>query len=267
MKPLFLILTAFSLLIITPVFSSYSHNDKIVGGQEANVGAYPWMVALVSSQSSNAHYGQFCGGSLIRPDWVLTAAHCVVDASASNVDLVLGRHNLSDDTVGERIAAKKIIVHNLYDPTKQTNDIALIQLEKPSIQATVKMLDAETEELSNPGLLATVIGYGLLKETAWVGPGKLYNVNVPVVTNSECQASYGEDSIIDSMVCAGYPQGGKDSCQGDSGGPLVVYNSDQVPHLTGVVSWGQGCARPNFYGVYTRVSNFVDWVNNNISNE
>jgi len=266
MKNLFPIVAAVLFAIVNPAFSA-PNNNKIVGGQEAIIGAYPWMVALVSSRNTNANSGQFCGGTLIRPDWVLTAAHCVVDSTASRIDLVLGRHNLSDSAVGERIAAKKIIVHNLYDASNQINDIALVQLETPSTQANVQLIDANTEELSNPGSEATVIGYGLMKEQAMSGPGKLYNVNVPVVTNDNCKIAYGDDSIIDSMICAGYPEGGKDSCQGDSGGPLVVFNSDKVAQLTGIVSWGNGCARPKFYGVYTRVSAFTDWIDENITPE
>jgi len=256
----YLVLTFFILSLITAVPA----REKIVGGEESAPDAWPWAVALVRSNNSNAKDGQFCGGTLIKPNWVLTAAHCVSGKVASRIDIVLGRHDLETNE-GERIRAKRIIAHDEFDMEVLTNDIALIELQKPSKQVPLAYLTPSLENLTQPRTILTVIGYGTASEGADDIPGTLYQVNVPVVTQQVCQASYSDNEIVDSMLCAGYSKGGKDSCQGDSGGPLVVPDQSGRYFLAGVVSWGDGCARPDKYGVYTRVSKFNNWIEQNIN--
>jgi secreted trypsin-like serine protease len=116
--------------------------------------------------------------------------------------------------------------------------------------------------LVNAGILATVTGWGTRSEGAPDYPDELYEVQVPIVDQSTCEFVYGSigDDITGNMLCAGLPQGGKDSCYGDSGGPLIVPDGSGGFKLAGIVSWGEGCAQPGFPGVYTRVANFVEWV-------
>ena len=108
------------------------------------------------------------------------------------------------------------------------------------------------------GTSCTVTGWGTTSEGGSLGR-VLQKVDVPVVSDDDCRGSYGVNDILDSMICAGLPQGGKDSCQGDSGGPFMCGNQ-----LSGVVSWGYGCAEAGYPGVYTQTSYFIDWINNNL---
>ncbi|MFT5126598.1 MAG: hypothetical protein ACI8W8_000193 [Rhodothermales bacterium] len=233
-----------------------ANGARIVGGNEATPGDYPWMTALIRSSASSAASGQFCGGTLIHPFWVLSAAHCLEFTNPSEIDVVIGAHSLSGDD-GERIAVAEIIVHPAFDSNSLDSDLALLRLERPSSATPLALAHPAIADTFAPGVLATVIGWGALSEGG-SGPDELYEVDLPIVSNPTAEATVG--GLTDNMIAAGLAAGGKDSCQGDSGGPFMVPNPNGGFLLAGIVSWGNGCARPAQYGIYTRVANFADWV-------
>jgi secreted trypsin-like serine protease len=234
----------------------------IIGGEEAVPGAWPWMAALVTAGEPNAYNGQFCGGALIAPEWVITAAHCFASTDPTQVDVVLGRHILSSNE-GQRHQVTEIILHPDYNENTMDSDIALMRLATPSTQTIVPLVRPATAHLANPGVDATVTGWGNMDPDGGADfPDALHQVTLPIVSNEVCNDpnSYN-GGITDNMLCAGFDTGGFDSCQGDSGGPLVVPNPGGPGWAqAGVVSFGIGCAQPNFYGVYARVSMFYAWV-------
>jgi hypothetical protein len=236
------------------------NEPEIRGGHEATPGAWPWQAALVYRSSTNAYSGQFCGGTLVAPEWVLTAAHCVEYNSANSVDVVLGRHQLSL-TDGERIPVIDIVVYPTYTSPFVAGDLALLRLGRPSTQ-TVVVLDAPAASLAEErSLNATVVGWGATDDY-YVGSDVLRQVALPFVSLETCRAAYYYDTIADEMVCAGYQKGAKSACYGDSGGPLLV-PSDTTTGWTqvGIVSWGRGgCSGFNNYNVYTRVASYTEWI-------
>ena len=234
----------------------------IIGGEEAQPGAWPWMAALVNANDPDALNGHFCGGALIAPEWVLTAAHCFDNDDATQVDVVLGRHLLSSNE-GQRHNVAQIILHPNYNPTTNDSDIALLRLATASAQPTISVITPATANLANPGVNATVAGWGNMDPDGGQNfPDALQQVTVPIVSNETCNSPQSYDgAITDNMLCAGFAAGGQDSCQGDSGGPLMAPNTGGAGWVhVGVVSFGNGCAQPNFYGVYARVSMFHAWV-------
>jgi hypothetical protein len=246
----------------------------IVGGGPADLGEYPWMVALVDSSTSNPRFGQFCGASLIDAEWVLTAAHCVVSfgsvADPEDIDVVLGVNNLDEGptsgTSGQRIEVTQVIPHPAYDEATSDSDVALLHLAEPASLApstvgTIGVVGTGDGALEAPGTVSTVTGWGVTSEGGFPGSNALLEVDVPLVSNATCNApsSYG-GAVTENMLCAGLAEGGKDSCQGDSGGPLIVPDGGGGWLQAGVVSWGSGCARPDQYGVYTRLSQFKGWI-------
>jgi secreted trypsin-like serine protease len=240
---------------------------QIVGGDPSDPGEWPWQVALVGRSSDNEfYYGagyQFCGGSLIHPKWVLTAAHCVttngVQDAANTIDVVAGIYDLASTTGYQRVQITQIIRHPSFNEGLLLNDIALLELSTPIIiggsgAGTTAVIPLATSSMGSlAGQAATVTGWGNTSSTSEVWPFELYEVSVPVISNTACSAYYG--NIPATYLCA-YASG-KDSCQGDSGGPLVINNGQWV--LAGIVSWGVGCGENP--GVYTRVSQYVSWVN------
>ena len=238
----------------------------IVGGEEAEPGAWPWMAALVFSSEPNAYRGAFCGGVLIAAQWVLTAAHCAERSQPSDIDVVIGRLILSGSG-GERISVSEIVRHPSYNRRTMDSDIALLRLVSASSQPTIRSIDADEESLFAPGTMATVTGWGLTDpddESSYTD--ELRQVSVPVVSNAVCNApqAYGGD-VTSNMLCAGYAQGGQDSCSGDSGGPLMVPNAQGIGWLhAAIVSWADGCAEPHKYGVYTRVADFTQWIESHV---
>lgn len=234
---------------------------RIVGGEEAPIGAYPWMTALVSNNALPAS-GQFCGGALIDPGWVMTAAHCVTRSTwvvpPGSVDVVVNIHRLSENN-GIRRDVQQIIVHPAWDPLSYDYDIALLHLVEPiDAVAPLPLVQPSDDFLFAPGVTARVIGWG---RTSWGGSTSdvLLQVDMPLAAQENCRAAYGAAAITDRMLCAGPELGGQDACQGDSGGPLFV-NDNGIWKEAGIVSWGEGCAEPGYYGVYTRVAALRDWV-------
>lgn len=228
--------------------------QKIVGGVEASIGEFPFIVSLQSASGSH-----FCGGSLIRKNWVLTAAHCV---QGSIGRIVIGLHDRTDTKNAEIMKVKKVIAHPDYDASSTDYDFAVIELDQDSSYQPVALNSVDIQipaRDEGAPMMSTTAGWGATKEGSYGLPKTLQKVDVPLVTNEACNKSY-PDKITDRMICAGYEEGGKDSCQGDSGGPLLVQNENREQILVGVVSWGYGCARPELPGVYSKVSAGFDWI-------
>ncbi|MCY9829206.1 S1 family peptidase [Vibrio chagasii] len=236
---------------------------RIINGKEATQGNWPFMAALVS-RNVNAYDGQFCGASFIGERYVLTAAHCVEGNGREDLDVVIGVSNLSASQAAQhRYAVENIYVHQYYIPNPISNDIAIIELvDKPS-ESVVNLADAYMRGNVNDGQMLTVMGWGDQDASDdYSSKSELYQVDVPLVNQYECNSvpHNGYASIGSDAFCAGYRDGGYDSCQGDSGGPIVVSTNGTYEQL-GIVSWGKGCALANAYGVYTNVSYFDDWIN------
>uniref|UniRef100_A0A668UST4 Peptidase S1 domain-containing protein n=1 Tax=Oreochromis aureus TaxID=47969 RepID=A0A668UST4_OREAU len=226
-------------------------NTRIVGGQVAPDGSWPWQVSL---QTSGSH---FCGGSLINSQWVLTAAHCFQTTDQSGLSVNLGRQTLqgsNPNAVSQTVT--QIIIHPNYNSKTNDNDICLLRLSSPVTFTSYisPVCLAASDSTFYSGVNSWVTGWGNTGEGVSLPfPQNLMEVEVPVVGNRQCNCDNGVGTITDNMICAGLSAGGKDSCQGDSGGPMVIKQNGRWIQA-GVVSFGEGCARPNFPGVYARVS-------------
>ncbi len=238
-----------------------ANQPDIMGGREATPGAWPWQAALVRANVTNAYTGQFCGGSLIAGDWVLTAAHCVDDVRADEIAVVLGRHALSS-TTGERIAVQEIIIHPAYKGWWAGADLALLHLVQLSTQTPITV-DAENSTLAETrAARATVTGWGAM-EGNFSGSDTLREVAIPLVARDICNAPEAHAGRVTAeMLCAGYAKGGTGACYGDSGGPIMISQSENAGWLqVGIVSWGPaGCNRQDGYSIFTRVASFQPWI-------
>ncbi|XP_063220612.1 proclotting enzyme-like [Bacillus rossius redtenbacheri] len=239
--------------------------ERIVGGQNADLGEWPWIVALFNGGR------QFCGGSLVDKTHILTAAHCVAHMSSWDVARVtvrLGDHNIKTNSEVRHIEkkVKRVVRHRGFDSRTLYNDVAILTLDSAvPFSKQVHPICLPRGNSLYAGKTATVIGWGSLRESG-PQPAVLQEVNIPVWTNSECKAKYGNAApggIVEHFLCAG--QAGRDSCSGDSGGPLMV-NSGGKWTQVGVVSWGIGCGKGQYPGVYTRVTHFMPWITKNLKN-
>ncbi|MFD1657395.1 S1 family peptidase [Streptomyces caeni] len=230
---------ALAALSLQPL-SAHAAPQPVVGGTRAAQGEFPFMVRLSMG----------CGGALYAKNIVLTAAHCV-SGSGSNTSIT-ATAGVVDLRSGSAIKVKSTKVLQAPGYNGKGRDWALIKLAQPIDLPTLK---TATTTAYNSGDF-TVAGWGAARE----GGGQqrhLLKATVPFVDDATCEQAYGSDLVPGEEICAGFPQGGVDTCQGDSGGPMFRKDDTGAYVQVGIVSWGQGCARPGYPGVYTEVSTFA----------
>ncbi|KAM4636189.1 trypsin [Discoglossus pictus] len=229
--------------------AAFDDDDKIVGGYTCAKNSVPYIVSL------NSGY-HFCGGSLINNLWVVSAAHCY----KSSVQVRLGEHNIVVSEGTEQfISSSRVIRHSGYNSRTLDNDIMLIKLSSAATLNSYVKAVALPSGCSAAGTSCLISGWGNTLSSGTNYPDLLQCVSAPILTSAQCSSAYPGE-ITANMICVGYIEGGKDSCQGDSGGPVVCNGQ-----LQGIVSWGYGCALRNYPGVYTKVCNYVSWIQNTIA--
>ncbi|XP_035184662.1 ovochymase-2 [Oxyura jamaicensis] len=251
---------------------------RIVGGSQVKQGSHPWQVSLKRRQK------HFCGGTIVSAQWVVTAAHCILDRNMLEyLNVTAGEHDLRIRENGEQtLPVKYVIKHPNFDPRRPMNyDIALLKLDG-AFNFSSSVLPAclpDPGEKFEAGYICTTCGWGRLNENG-VLPQVLYEVNLPILNRNECSralSSLKKPIQGDTIMCAGFPDGGKDACQGDSGGPLLCRRKHGAWILAGVISWGMGCARgwignekKKYYergspGIFTDLSAVLSWIQENMS--
>ncbi|XP_041645953.1 tissue-type plasminogen activator-like [Cheilinus undulatus] len=240
--------------------------NKIVGGSFTPIESHPWVAALFQQRT-----GFLCGGSLIAPCWVVSAAHCFSDGDQTNIkrlSVFLGKSaiNETDADSEQSFTVEKLIIHQKYNESNYDNDIALLKIKSKSGGCAVRSASARAVCLPPlhtqlpAGIQCSIAGFGREKFFAWHKSQYLKQAEVKLISRAVCKSeSYYGDLITTNMLCAGSPDWSTDACEGDSGGPLVCQVSDRM-FLFGVVSWGDGCARKNKPGVYTQVTNYNKWI-------
>jgi len=238
-------------------------SDRIVGGTVVTPNSLPFQISLQRCGALTC--SQSCGGSILDANVLLNAAHCVNGANVANFKVVAGAHSLSTPTGTEQNrGVTRTVMNSAYNSNTFANDISLIFLDAPlelnTVVAPINLPEKGAELAA--GTITTVSGWGTTSSGGQISD-LLRSVDVPIVDDATCDQNYGAGSIdFPSMICAGLPQGGVDSCQGDSGGPLFTGTGATAVQY-GIVSWGYGCAVPNYPGVYTQVSTFIDWIATN----
>jgi hypothetical protein len=239
-------------------------SPRVVGGYTPAPGAWPWMAEIMYANSADPRW-HWCGGTLVAPQVVVTAAHCVTDEQGDTLDagsafrVVLGRENRTT-APSEMLGVAAIEVHPKFQRSPEpVNDVAVLRLAQPSHQTPAALVDPDTALA--PDEKATAMGWGKDEE---LGDSTLdlRAVDLPVWSDDRCKGALAGRYVSSVELCAGYPEGGHDTCQGDSGGPLMVRRADAW-RLLGVVSWGDGCARRNDPGVYASLgpgSPLREWV-------
>ncbi|GAV09731.1 hypothetical protein RvY_19220 [Ramazzottius varieornatus] len=237
--------------------------SRIVGGANALFGEFPFQALIIFKGMEK------CGGALIAPQWVVTAGHCVASPSIT-ADIILVRLGLWDRTKWNSLLpavereVSQLVRHPLYGSKRTfSHDIALLKLSKPVDYAPhIQPICLPSPGQVFEGTTGTITGWGRL---AFSGgrPDIVQKANLPIITNDECVSKFAKmktpETLTSEMICAGVDDGSRDACQGDSGGPLSEFR-DGAYVLVGLVSWGYGCALPGYPGVYSRMSQFVDWI-------
>ncbi|XP_068220837.1 trypsin-1-like isoform X3 [Palaemon carinicauda] len=240
-----------------------NREGRVVGGRVAQRNQYPWLVSL------NYRGKLYCGASLVNDRFLVTAAHCIKRVNKIRVEIVLGNHNKSDDSEFSRQTrkVKDWWSHDQFDRKTFYNDIGVIELDEPvDFDRNVRPVCLPTENITYTGENGLVTGWGRLSEDGEASDVVRY-IRIPIMSNEQCRRQrYRYEEIADTMMCAGFEEGKIDACQGDSGGPLLLEkpNGNQID-LIGVVSWGQGCGRAGYPGVYTRIQSYRDFIDSKIS--
>ncbi|XP_005373486.1 PREDICTED: coagulation factor XI isoform X1 [Chinchilla lanigera] len=232
---------------------------RIVGGTESVHGEWPWQVTLQTTAPFRRH---LCGGSIIRSQWVLTAAHCFDGVESSKILRIYGgivnQSEINEDT--PFFGVQEIIIHDQYKVAESGYDIALLKLETTmnytDSQRPICLPSKGDRNVIYNNCWVTGWGYTKLRDKI---QNTLQKAKIPLVSNEECQTRYRRHRITNKMICAGYREGGKDACKGDSGGPLSCKHNE-VWHLVGITSWGEGCGQRERPGIYTNVVKYVDWI-------
>ena len=243
-----------------------SPSAAIVGGNDAEPGEYP-AVAKITYQVFQ------CTGTLIAPNTVLTAGHCssMTGAAVSSpiswpaplIDVKIGGHRFDE---GEDRAVSSVAIPPQY-LLGSGSDVSILKLSQNSTKTPVKVAGAADRNIWSAGTLETIVGWGVTEEGGDT-PDILQEAEVPITTDAYCSNAYGSSFEADTMVCAGFPQGGVDTCQGDSGGPMFGVSNAGGLRVVGSTSWGEGCARPGKPGVYARVADapLREWIRSQAPN-
>ncbi|KAJ8667214.1 hypothetical protein QAD02_008876 [Eretmocerus hayati] len=236
--------------------SRFSPNGRIVGGRPAPIEEFPWQVSL------ERRGNHFCGGSIISSTYILTAGHCVGGVSSVSSSGLTARVGSDKRGKGTSYNVTEIIRHTNFSANRHgipTHDIALLKLASPidiskNTSQPIELYDEGQE--ANPGEMASISGWGTRGPEHPGTPEQLHAVEVPVVARANCSEAYKRlGGLPEGQICAAYPEGGKDSCQGDSGGPMVIGKRQ-----AGIVSWGNGCAKEGYPGVYTEIAAYRSWI-------
>jgi secreted trypsin-like serine protease len=235
-------------------------SQAVVGGSDASPGEYPAVAEITFGSAF------LCTGTLIASKWVLTAGHCgsMTGAAVGTpagwppqlIDVRIGSVKPGQ---GEKVPVKRVVVQPNY-LVNSGYDITLLELSTASTKAPAKVVGAGGTALWAPGTMETIVGFGTTSEGGDT-PDTLQKAQVPVTTDAYCAGAYS-DFDPQTMVCAGFPQGGVDTCQGDSGGPMFGRDAAGTLKVVGATSFGEGCARPNKPGVYARVGDTLlrEWI-------
>lgn len=237
---------------------------RVIGGQESQRLSWPWQVALLTRWSE-----QYCGGTLVAPQWMMTAAHCVRKKGRRRRFVIrVGEHNLEDiEGTEDDITPEVEYPHPDFDYVTITNDIALVRMREPLPPfAHPGYACIPGENFSpDPDALCHILGWGKRKNTHAFGADSLFEVQVPIVKHKRCQKVFQYPINNHTQICAGYKKGRRDACAGDSGGPLLCPKTDRHTGLTrwylaGITSYGEGCGRKGKFGIYTRVASYRQWI-------
>ncbi|KAF6077933.1 kallikrein related peptidase 14 [Phyllostomus discolor] len=244
---MFLLLAALQILAVA--MAQGQGDNKIIGGYPCIPHSQPWQAALLVGVTCRF----LCGGALLSDRWVITAAHC----SRRNLRVALGKQNLKNknEATQQVLRVVRQVPHPQYNHRTNDNDLMLLQLSRPAQLGQAVRPITLAQSCARPGTSCLVSGWGTTSSPIASYPNSLQCVNIEIASDQQCKNAY-PGAITAGMVCAGVPNGGKDSCQGDSGGPLVCQGQ-----LQGLVSWGmERCALPGYPGVYTNLCKYYSWI-------